>query len=165
MKKIKNLSLALLLVFGSFALVGCKQAEEVVDKEAEAIKKIEEIEKDVEKEIADMEEVSEEKVHEAIDYINDNIIEPVEDGEVMEKLIYYGYYLQEVAKEETGEIEHDVAVLGNTVYNTTKDNFTKVVVEGEKLTDEFSEAVDNILSSVIDAKDLLVKEVSEKFSK
>ena len=92
----KKFGIAILSFVLCFMMVGCNSGNETSDL-AKDVKKLEE---DAIAEVKKTEGVSEDKINEAIDYIQKNIATPAEDmsEETVKKIAYYSTYLEELGK-------------------------------------------------------------------
>ncbi len=109
------------------------------------------------------EEVAEEDIHEAIDYIDEHIAEPFENGEVTKKITSYAAKLKYLGEKDASIAEHEIAKLGQNVYDYMK----KIIVEGEDLESEAVTAIktdiDKGLATIKADKDRLVSEFKSLF--
>lgn len=137
-------------------------AKEII---AAAKGKISEWAADVKEEVEGVEEVTEDDIHEAIDYIDEHIAKPFENGEVTKKLVKYAEKLKYMGEKDVELAEHEIAKLGQNVH----DYLTKIIDEGEELESEaatkIKEDIDKGLETIKADKDKLVTEFHDLFKK
>ncbi len=190
MKKLKNtvyyLLVAVLIASMTITFVGCsvKDAEEEVTKlEDEATSEFEKLEGEVDEiiaaakdefekwdteaqeAVASAEEVTEDDIHEAINYIDENIATPFKNGEVTKKLAEYAAKLKYLGEKDATLVDHEITKLGQNVY----DYLHKVIVEGEELESEtvntIKTDIDKGLTTIKNDKDTLVSEFHSLINK
>ncbi len=113
--------------------------------------------------IESVENVTEEDIHEAIDYIDEHIAKPFEDGEVTKKITQYAAKLKYLGEQGVEAGEHEIAKLGQNVYDYMK----KIIEDGEELEGEATSAIkteiDKGLTAIKNDKDKLVAEFHSLF--
>lgn len=135
----------------SLIMSGCG-SKEIKEKEEDLSK----IEEKVVKSVASAESFAKEDIEEATTYIEENI-ENIKDGETAKKLAEYGYYLENAAKKEGIEINHDLAKLGKEtselaekVYTATEDEKDEIIKNSEKTFKKWGEKLSEEKNTLID---------------
>lgn len=175
--KLLSMMVVLVMVMGMLGACSAEKVEEEVKDDVQKVEdeveniagdvkqKAEEIFAGAKEEVGVAENVSEEKIHEAIAYIEEHIVEPFKDGEVTEKLMHYGAYLKEVGAKIEGDGEHVISKLGSDVYELTHKVYTKAEEEGSEVTEALKKDITAGLEAVKGEKDKLVTEITGLFHK
>lgn len=157
----KKFGIALLSFVLCFIMVGCNSSHENSDL-ANDVKKLEE---DAIAEVKKTEEVSEDKVKEAIDYIQKNITTPAEDmsEDTVKKIAYYSTYLEELGKKDVKIGEHDIVKFGKQSHEYIQEVYSHY---GEKLSvakKSLQEETKKLSDALGKEKDSLVNEFKKLF--
>ncbi len=108
--------------------------------------------------VTSVENVTEEDIHEAVSYIDENIVEPFKNGEVTKKLAEYAAKLKYLGEKDATIADHEITKLGQNVY----DYLQKVVIEGEewegKTANTIKTEIDKCLSTIKNDMDGMVSE-------
>lgn len=152
--KVFSTLLALTLIF-----TGCNSSD--VEKKEKELAVIEE---EVVDKIKSTETYAKEDIEEAISYIKDNI-DKIKDADVAKKIAEYGAYLENVAKTEGEEIDHDLAKFGQESKDLATKVYTAVEDEKNKIIDNSKTTFIDWSKKLTDQKDKLVDEFHKLINK
>lgn len=163
--------MVLALSFGIMTGCGNDKAEDVKDEVKEDLEsteqaleqRVQELEAEAEAAIEQAENVTEAKIHEAIDYIDQHIVDPAKDSEVTERLIYYGAYLKGLGEEAVDDANNVIVQLGEDVYTMAKNLYTKAETVGSEATTAVKEDIEEAFATIKAERDTLVADLHKFF--
>ncbi len=162
MKK-KKISSVIAVLFCFIALTGCMDKKgmdatditdtdpSIQDKDTE--NKMDTIEEKAKNDVANGNDVTKEKINEAITYIHKHIDDPFKDEKTTETLAYYGAYLK-----HAGNDTHEISKMGEHVHTYVKDIYNKTKKEMDETSTTLKKEIKNQLDKIENKKDEIIDE-------
>lgn len=159
MKRYLRLMLSLsLLCCMNLMLVGCTKGDPVNQTNDETAKA--DIQQMIEQGKSDAQNAGEEandKVEEAIKYIDEHADNPFDDHETTKQLAYYGSYLENVAGDSEEAANHEFTKLGRNIHTFINNISSGVEKETSEVSKGLRKDIDDGLGKIKEGKDDLMQ--------